>query len=189
MHSKTSILFKYFSIYWARSPVLFHFSGFTFLLLGTYTGGQIGICFFIPKVRDWNTCFEACSYLDATHLLTRLANNGLISSKSSGMYFKSIPSSPNIYFTLKQTMYRGNKFFTCLTIVSNICWLQVTLLQGSEIEKPSKTSPTESLVHDFSLGRHISDIHLFFNWWLIACQLFGRAHCRVMPGCGYCYHW
>ena len=73
--------------------------------------------------------------------------------------------------------------------------------QGSEIERTSKTSPRESLVHDLSLGCYGSFIKswsdtlsvvdisrticdpLFFNWWLLAWRLFGRAHCRVMQGC------
>ena len=44
----------------------------------------------LPKTRGWNTCSGACSYLDATYLLARLGYNGLISSKTSGVHFKTI---------------------------------------------------------------------------------------------------
>ena len=69
--------------------ILCPFSGLHFKLLLRILGDE-RICFYCQKKRGWNTWLGACSYIDATHLLARLGNNGLILSKSSGMYFKSI---------------------------------------------------------------------------------------------------
>ena len=157
--------------------------------------------FLLPKSRGWNTRSGARSYLDATYLPARLGNNGLILSKSSGVYFKTKTLCSNSWSTLKQPMSRGYQLFTCSSVIWNVCRLRETSQLGSEKERTLKTSSTESLVHDLSLGHNGSSMKsledtfsvlqisgtscdpLFFNWWLRACQLFGRAQCRVMEGC------
>ena len=98
-------------------------------------------------------------------------------------------------------MSRRIQIFTCSSVIWNIHRLWETSRPDSEIERTLKMSPTKSLVHDLSLWHHgwsiksLSDTFsvlqifgtssdsLFFNWWLRACQLFGRAPCRIMEGC------
>ena len=43
-----------------------------------------------PESFGRNTCSGACSYLHATYLLVRLGYNGLMLSKTSGVYYKTI---------------------------------------------------------------------------------------------------
>ena len=143
----------------------------------------------MTKARGWNTCSGACSYIHATYWLARLGNNGLILSKTWRVYFKTITLCSNSWYTLKQFISRENQLFICSSVIWNVCRIWETSRPGSEIERTSKMSYTEWLVHDLSLGHHGSSIESwlgtvsvleisqtscnphFFNRWLRACRL------------------